>query len=90
MQSGGHGWPLPRWLPLVGGIMSWLAAEPQGCLGLELAQWWAEPSFGMCGCGSRPLESRVSFRSESRGSLLGLTGRQSWILVSLIEGPWGS
>ena len=23
--------------------MSWLAAEPQGCLGLGLAQWWAEP-----------------------------------------------
>ena len=64
--------------------MSWLAAEPQGCLGLGLAQWWAEPSFGMCGCGSRPLESRVSFLVEGAkaqkvgvlfwGSLVGRAG----------------
>ena len=42
MQSGGHGWPPYSWLPPVGGIMSWLAAEAQGYLGLGLAHWWVE------------------------------------------------
>ena len=42
VQSGGHGWPPYSWLPPVGGIMSWLAAEAQGYLGLGLAHWWVE------------------------------------------------
>lgn len=84
--------PPSSWLPLVGRIMIWQAAEPQGCLGLGLAQWWAEPGFGMCGCGAKPLESRVSFLVGGAKAqiVLGLTGRQSWILASLVAGPWGS
>lgn len=73
------------WLPLVGRIMIWQAAEPQGCLGLGLAQWWAEPGFGMYGCGARPLVNpRVSFLvgGAKAHRVLGLTGRQSWILAS--------
>ena len=56
---------LPSWLPGPATIwwiqvMRWLAAEPQGVLGLVSAQWWAEPASGMCGCGAGVSGSRVS------------------------------
>ena len=61
---------MQRLQPLVGLglVFRWLAVEPQGGLGLVMAQWWAELGSEVVGCGTRVPESSVSLLVGEAGS----------------------